>query len=982
MRLSASGLICCLVCLISSGSLAQLAQTGPNASYEGQNVSAISLIANPHRDLQPLNALITQKPGEPYSQKKVDASRDALQQTGQFKKVQVSIVPEVSGLRINFLLEPAYYLGMVKFPGAEKLFSYTRLLQVANFSDEDPYDPSRLPIAENDLREFFHRNGYFVASVHAEPSIDDAHQLVSIDFHIEPGKRAKISTVQIEGPSGPEQARLAHAVRSLRARLSGGLLKRGKTYTAERVSSATTLMKRTLTKQHRLASSVKENPPKYDPATNRVEVSFAVQVGPVVIVRTEGAKLSSIPWLSGRQMKKLIPIYSEGSIDRELVSEGERNLTDYFQKKGYYDVKVSTDFQRKPDQILLVYKIDRGRKHKVQRILFHGNYAISQKDLLAQVTVKKSHFWTHGSLSQKLLKQSASNIEALYRDRGYEEIKVKPRTIDREPNIDVDFDIEEGAQTLVSDVKVSGNRNVPYSNLTAPVGFQLRAGVPFSPRKLADDRNRISATYLNRGYLNAEVKATVTKTPDPHHVDIAYAIDERQLVRIDQVVYLGQEHTRTSLIKKTAQIPAESPMRRQQMMEAESRLYDLGIFDWSSVGPSKPITDQTDESALVKVHEAKRNELTYGFGFEISHRGGNIPTGTVALPGGGGSIGLNGYQIAPSQSTFASPRGTLQFTRHNMRGLGETASASILASRLDNRLLATYGDPHFVGSQWSSLTSFSLERTSENPLFTASLGDLSFQVERQISRKHNTRLQFRYDFNKTALSHILVPELVFPQDMNVRLSTFSATLIHDTRDKPLDAHRGIFGTLDFGVTPTALGSSADFSKLFGQIAQYQPYHSIVFANSIRIGLASPFAGSFVPTSQLFFSGGGTSLRSFPINEAGPQRLVPFCNVLQGQSGCVNITVPVGGKQLFILNSEVRFPTHILKPLGAVVFYDGGNVYRTINLHDFVNNYTNTVGVGLRYATPIGPVRFDIGRNLNPVPGINPLQYYITIGQAF
>ncbi len=982
MRLSASGLICCLVCLISSGSLAQLAQTGPNASYEGQNVSAISLIANPHRDLQPLNALITQKPGEPYSQKKVDASRDALQQTGQFKKVQVSIVPEVSGLRINFLLEPAYYLGMVKFPGAEKLFSYTRLLQVANFSDEDPYDPSRLPIAENDLREFFHRNGYFVASVHAEPSIDDAHQLVSIDFHIEPGKRAKISTVQIEGPSGPEQARLARAVRSLHARLSGGLLKRGKTYTAERVSSATTLMKRTLTKQHRLASSVKENPPKYDPATNRVEVYFAVQVGPVVIVRTEGAKLSSIPWLSGKQMKKLIPIYSEGSIDRELVSEGERNLTDYFQKKGYYDVKVSTDFQRKPDQILLVYKIDRGRKHKVQRILFHGNYAISQKDLLAQVTVKKSHFWTHGSLSQKLLKQSASNIEALYRDRGYEEIKVKPRTIDREPNIDVDFDIEEGAQTLVSDVKVSGNRNVPYSNLTAPVGFQLRAGVPFSPRKLADDRNRISATYLNRGYLNAEVKATVTKTPDPHHVDIAYAIDERQLVRIDQVVYLGQEHTRTSLIKKTAQIPAESPMRRQQMMEAESRLYDLGIFDWSSVGPSKPITDQDDESALVKVHEAKRNELTYGFGFEISHRGGNIPTGTVALPGGGGSIGLNGYQIAPSQSTFASPRGTLQFTRHNMRGLGETASASILASRLDNRLLATYGDPHFVGSQWSSLTSFSLERTSENPLFTASLGDLSFQVERQISRKHNTRLQFRYDFNKTALSHILVPELVFPQDMNVRLSTFSATLIHDTRDKPLDAHRGIFGTLDFGVTPTALGSSADFSKLFGQIAQYQPYHSIVFANSIRIGLASPFAGSFVPTSQLFFSGGGTSLRSFPINEAGPQRLVPFCNVLQGQSGCVNITVPVGGKQLFILNSEVRFPTHILKPLGGVVFYDGGNVYRTINLHDFVNNYTNTVGVGLRYATPIGPVRFDIGRNLNPVPGINPLQYYITIGQAF
>jgi outer membrane protein insertion porin family len=149
-----------------------------------------------------------------------------------------------------------------------------------------------------------------------------------------------------------------------------------------------------------------------------------------------------------------------------------------------------------------------------------------------------------------------------------------------------------------------------------------------------------------------------------------------------------------------------------------------------------------------------------------------------------------------------------------------------------------------------------------------------------------------------------------------------------------------------------------------------------------LGLAKAFAGSFVPTSQLFFSGGGTSLRSFPIDQAGPQRLVPFCNVLQGQSGCVNVTVPVGGRQLFILNSELRFPLRLMKALGGVLFYDGGNVYRAINFNDFVNNYTNTIGFGLRYATPIGPVRIDIGHNLNPVPGIKSTQYYITVGQAF
>jgi outer membrane protein assembly factor BamA len=317
-----------------------------------------------------------------------------------------------------------------------------------------------------------------------------------------------------------------------------------------------------------------------------------------------------------------------------------------------------------------------------------------------------------------------------------------------------------------------------------------------------------------------------------------------------------------------------------------------------------------------------------------------------------------------------------------MRGLAETASASILLSRLDQRGLATYTQPHFIGSQWQSLSSFSIERNSENPLFTAGLGDLSFQLERLISRKSNTRLQVRYEYNRTILSHLLVPDLVLERDRHVRLSTLSGTLIHDTRDKPLDAHRGVYSTINFGITPTALGSSANFTKFFAQYAYYKPVHSVVFANSIRIGLAAPFAGSFVPTSEAFFSGGGTSLRGFPIDQAGPQRLVPFCNVLQNESGCVNVTVPVGGRQLFILNSEARFPLGITKLLGGVIFYDGGNVYSAINFNNFVNNYSNTIGVGLRYSTPIGPVRIDFGRNLNPVLGISANQYFITVGQAF
>ncbi|HXM61711.1 MAG TPA: POTRA domain-containing protein [Terriglobales bacterium] len=980
-NLSIMRLLVVVLFVVVTGAWAQLAVQGPQSIYDGQTVSAIDLIGNPHRDLEYFRPLVVQKVGEPYSQANVEASIKALERTGQFPKIQLQVVPDPSGLRLNFLLEPAYYLGMVDFPEAAKLFSYTRLLQVADLPDEDPYDQARVAIAEQALQNFLRHNGYFQALVQNNIDIDDAHQLANLTFSAKLGKQARVADVTIQGTEPAENVRLLHSLRSLRTRFTGGLLKPGKPYSRERITAALAAIRRTLAQQHRLASHVEEIPPQYHAETNRVDVSFKVDLGPVVTVRATGARPSALPFMSGREMKKLIPIYSEGAIDHDLVEEGQQNLTDYFQKKGYFKVQVTTTFQQHPDRILLVYEIDKGSKYRVERIEFQGNHAISEKDLLAAVVVKKSHLWWHGSLSQKLLHQSATNLEALYRDRGYEEAKVSSQSLDHESKIDAVFKIEEGAQTLVSNVEVTGNDNIPAGQL-APAGFQLRSGAGFSPRQLADDRNRISATYLNRGYLNVEVKATVKRNPsDPHRVDVTYAIDEHQMVRVGDVIYLGQRRTRLSLIRKTAKVTTEAPMSRGELLEAESRLYDLNIFDWSSVGPRKPITDQTEESALVKVHEAKRNEVTYGFGFEVSHRGGNIPTGTVAVPGGP-PVELNGYQIAPSQATFASPRGSVEIERHNMRGLAETASASILVSRLDQRALSTYAQPHFVGSQWSSLTSLSAERTTENPLFGATLGDASFQLERLLSRKNNTRFQIRYDFNKTVLSHLLVPELVLPQDRNVHLSTVSGTLLRDTRDKPLDAHRGSLSVLTLGITPTSLGSSANFGRLLSQYAFYKPFRSVVFANSVRLGFVKSFAGSFVPTSELFFSGGGTSLRGFPIDEAGPQRLVPFCNVLTGLTGCVNVTVPVGGRQLFILNSEVRFPLGIMKALGGVLFYDGGNVYSAVNFNNFVNNYTNTVGVGLRYATPIGPIRVDIGRNLNPVPGLTPTQYYITLGQAF
>jgi outer membrane protein assembly factor BamA len=204
----------------------------------------------------------------------------------------------------------------------------------------------------------------------------------------------------------------------------------------------------------------------------------------------------------------------------------------------------------------------------------------------------------------------------------------------------------------------------------------------------------------------------------------------------------------------------------------------------------------------------------------------------------------------------------------------------------------------------------------------------------------------------------------------------------DTRDNPLDAHKGLYDSVEFNVNPAILGSNVNFGKLLAQAAAYKQLGGIVWANSLRLGFLKATAGSHVPISQKFFSGGGSTLRGFPLNGAGPQTIVPACNDPSDSSTCAKLQVPTGGTQLFILNSEFRIPVPLKKGLSFVTFYDGGNVFDKIGFSRFSEQYTNSVGIGFRYATPVGPVRLDIGHNLNSLPGVKATQIFITLGQAF
>lgn len=961
----------------------QAPQTAPQVSrtlpsYEGQNVTSVELAGQPDLDARTVQPLIALQPGQKFSQAKIDQTIATLKRTGHYQTVEVEVRPDPAGIRVLFVLHPAYYFGVYEFPGAVTRFAYSRLLQVADYPPRGAYTSVDVKTAQTSLETFLHRNGYFQARVKPVLRLDSVHKLVNVDYHVTLGRRAKFGDVKIEGATPAETAKLTSKLHSFMARLHTSAIRPGKTYNLKTLQNATQYLEDALVKEKFLGGQVKLIGAAYDPETNRADISFNVRTGPPVDAKVEGAHLWSF------QKRRLLPIYQENGLDPELIQEGRQNLISHFQQAGYFDAQVTVKTQEQPNHETIVYQITKGPRHRVAEVDIAGNRHLIDKDLKPHVTVEEKSWlpWSHGKFSQKLLRASVKNLERLYQADGFSTAKVTPQVTNKGPNLVVTFRVDEGPQDIVETLSLVGNKSLNEFQL-APRGLQVEAGKPYSTKRVDDDRNHIVARYLESGFLTATFRATASPVHgDKHRLAVKYEIYEGPRVQTAQVVTLGLHRTDQWLVSRAADMLPGEVLRQDRMMASENRLYTLGVFDWAEIDPRRTITTQTQEDVLVKVHEAKKNEIAYGFGFEVVNRGGSVPGGTVTLPGLP-PVGLPA-KFKTSEKRFWGPRGTFEYTRKDLFGRAETLNFSLLGARLDQRADATWTNPHFRGSEWQSNVTLSGENNLENPIFSSRLADGGLQFQHSLNPDQTQNLFLRYDLKETGLSHLLIEDLVPASDRHVRLSTMSANYIRDTRDNVLDAHKGIYETADLNLNPGFLGSNFSFARLMTQAAYYRGLpKKIVWANSLRLGIEQPWGSSHVPVSEKFFSGGGSTLRGFPLNGAGPQRPVEICS--NGGKNCGQfINVPVGGSQLFILNSEFRIPADsIKKNLGIAAFYDGGNVFQHIGFgHDFWSNYTNTIGIGLRYATPVGPVRIDIGHNLNGLPGIKSTQFFLTLGQAF
>jgi outer membrane protein assembly complex protein YaeT len=699
-----------------------------------------------------------------------------------------------------------------------------------------------------------------------------------------------------------------------------------------------------------------------------------INAGPKITIKAVEAKVKK------SKLEQLVPVYEEGSVDNDLLTEGARNLRDYFQSKGYPDVQIK--FRSEPlknDQEVINYYIALGSRRRLVHIDFVGSNYFTVDTLRERMFLQTSSFvMKYGRYSEIFRKKDEEAIENLYQANGFRDVKVTSSVetdYKGKPNdVAVTFHIDQGMQWLVSKLSFEGAVRLDIT----PIRDQLASaeGQPYADVNVASDRNRILEYYYSNGFEKTAVNARVTPGPRPATLNLTYNITEGPREFVRQVIISGLDRTRPSLVQQRINIHEGDPISTVKVNDISRQLTDLGIFANVNSAVQDPNGTNSYKYVLYDFDEAARYTFHVGFGLEVGQFGGT----TQNLAQAGGAKGI-------------SPIVAGDVNRINFLGRGQTLSLQARYSTLEQRESLNYIVPRFLGSFNRTFT-FSLlyDTTQAVQTFSVRREEASLQVSQRLDRASTIfgRFAYRRDSPNTTIPALNTPAFTSA----VRLGELSFSYIQDHRDNSADAHRGFWNTLDGGAAANFFGAQRNFVRLLARNATYIPIgRNLVFARQTQLGLIKPYkiqAGlnkfDVIPLPERFFGGGSTSMRGFGDNQAGP-RDIGTLSELPGNPVTPPTGFPIGGDALFFNTFELRFP--LLGPnISGVLFHDMGNIYRTfsdislaysqpntgffyrptgkpaIPIPDF-NYAVQAAGFGIRYKTPLGPIRVDLAYSLNP-----------------
>jgi outer membrane protein assembly complex protein YaeT len=943
-------LVPCLLLLLSLA--ARTDDLATPASYQGKPVVQIQFDP-PAQPLPPadLARAVGISPGSPVNLPAVRAAIKSLYATGEYTGVEVDSEPSPGGLILIFRTTGQWFVGPVEVKG--KTSAPPNSNQLANAARLDlgtPFNDDDLDSAVQRVRSLLLRNGLYRCTVTPKVQRDPQHQQVSITFEVDSGKRARLTLPAVSGDTRIPAAKIAQD-----AKYKEILFFPWKLATQENLQTGLQNIRSAYQKQDRLTASVTLNGTDYLAAENRVRANIRADGGPKVKIQAEGAKVSK------GTMSRYVPVFDEGTVNRDLLVMGARNLRDYFQNRGYFDVEVDFKSQNAgADLQTITYTVDLGEPHRLVKVDVKGNRYFTTAQIRERVFLQPKGFirLRHGRFSQSFVARDEDAIKALYHDNGFQDCEVTSDLIDdyqgKTGDVAITLTIQEGAQHLVSNLVVKGMTLKDREAILATLASA--PGQPYAETAVAMDRDTLLEKYQSLGYLNASFDYRAT--PDgPNRMSLQYNITEGEPQFVRDVLISGLHTSRPRLVNPLISLRAGDPLSWSEMGDMQRHMYNLGVFDKVDMAVQNPDGDTEEKYVDFHLVEGHLYSMAIGVGAEIAKIGGSAtnisnPTGTTGF----------------------APRFDLQLSRLNMFGLGHSVNFNGRYSTLDRRVSLSYSAPRFHNVEGRNITVTGLyDNTRDVLTFTATKYQGALQVSQRVSKA--TNLLFRYTWTDDRVDKtVLVSPLLIPlYSQPTQVGVFGVNLVQDRRDDASDAHRGVYNSLDLGFADHAFGGSRNFLRFLGRNSFYKKITGgYILASNTEFGVIRPFSTGgiattqYVPLPERFFSGGEASIRAFPTNQAGPRDL--------------DTGFPLGGNALLYHTTELRFPL-IGDNIGGVFFHDMGNVYTSLGsvsfrvhqngLTDF-DYMVHAAGFGIRYKTPLGPLSVDLAYTINP-PSFNGLQ---------
>lgn len=665
---------------------------------------------------------------------------------------------------------------------------------------------------------------------------------------------------------------------------------------------------------------------RFDERNMNVFLSLKVNPHEKIEILVKGA---NIP------LSLLRPIWEGEIFEGWGLREGEAKIIDFLRKKGHIFSQVHSSIKKAENEIQVIHKVDPGQRYRIEGVLFKGLDYFSPSELKKELVFRKKIPFLSRIDGERIF-GLPREIGMLYKTQGFPQTRVDLNFIKQGKKVTAVFYIDEGKQERIDKISIEGTTLFPSEILLEQISsFE---GGPFFQARVQKDIERLENFYLNQGNRGAEITAQFERKID-NLVSLRFNIREGKKVKIDKIVITGSAVTRRRTIRKELRIKEGDYAFYDKILETKKRLESLGIFSEVTI-EEVPLSPER-ANLIINLREGHRNYAGLGLGLE-----------TKGEP----------YTFVLWNNEIR-PRGTAEFIRGNILGTASQLSIVAQLSFREKRSVISWEQPYFFGIPWQSYWNAWIE-DEDRKSFTFERRGISLTAIRSASKSLMLITTLRWV--RTNLSNLAIVESeVDRQHHPFSAFSLSGSVIWDQRDDPFNPEKGSFLSFVAEWAYPLFKAESDYLKNFIKFQQFISINQgFSLSCTFRLGLGT----GKIPIHERFFAGGSNSFRGERFDELGPKD--PESHL------------PRGGKSLLLFNFELKFPLYPgLKDLFGAVFYDTGNIFPEIEDMRF-SSLQNAVGIGIRYRTPMGPVRFDLGWNLSDPERSGKVLAFITIGNVF